>query len=114
MVNISAASDAKRPLSLTSLTPGLGVNMCEHNALSKTCWAAAQPYPIGDRGLRGDGFSGRFVRRSEIAATTAAGKLVFGIFAALAKFERELISERTTAGLAWPAPEAAKAGGRSS
>ena len=32
--------------------------------------------------------------------TTAAGKLVFGIFAALAEFERELISERTVAGLA--------------
>jgi DNA invertase Pin-like site-specific DNA recombinase len=32
--------------------------------------------------------------------TTAAGKLVFGIFAALAEIERELISERTTAGLA--------------
>ncbi|MDW7472139.1 recombinase family protein, partial [Klebsiella pneumoniae] len=31
--------------------------------------------------------------------TTAAGKLVFGIFAALAEFERELIAERTTAGL---------------
>jgi DNA invertase Pin-like site-specific DNA recombinase len=30
----------------------------------------------------------------------AAGKLVFGIFAALAEFERELISERTIAGLA--------------
>ena len=32
--------------------------------------------------------------------TTAAGKLVFGIFAALAEFERELIAERTIAGLA--------------
>ncbi|MDN0084940.1 recombinase family protein [Crenobacter sp. SG2305] len=30
---------------------------------------------------------------------TAAGKLVFGIFAALAEFERELIAERTIAGL---------------
>ena len=35
-----------------------------------------------------------------IDTTTPAGKLVFGIFAALAEFERELISERTTAGLA--------------
>lgn len=34
-----------------------------------------------------------------IDTTTAAGKLVFGIFAALAEFERELIAERTTAGL---------------
>ena len=30
----------------------------------------------------------------------ASGKLVFGIFAALAEFERELTSERTLAGLA--------------
>jgi DNA invertase Pin-like site-specific DNA recombinase len=34
-----------------------------------------------------------------IDTTTAAGKLVFGIFAALAEFERELIVERTRAGL---------------
>ncbi len=34
-----------------------------------------------------------------IDTTTAAGKLVFGIFAALAEFEPELIAERTTAGL---------------
>ena len=35
-----------------------------------------------------------------VDTTTAAGKLVFRIFAALAEFERELISERTVAGLA--------------
>ena len=43
-----------------------------------------------------------------IDTTTAAGKLVFGIFAALAEFERELIAERTMAGLA-----SARARGRS-
>ena len=37
---------------------------------------------------------------AHIDTTTAAGKMVFGIFAALAEFERELISERTRAGLA--------------
>ena len=35
-----------------------------------------------------------------IDTTTASGKLVFGIFTALTEFERELISERTLAGLA--------------
>jgi hypothetical protein len=34
-----------------------------------------------------------------IDTTTPTGKLVFGFFAALAKFERELIVERTKAGL---------------
>ena len=34
-----------------------------------------------------------------IDTTTPAGKLIFGIFAALAEFERELITERTRAGL---------------
>jgi DNA invertase Pin-like site-specific DNA recombinase len=43
-----------------------------------------------------------------IDTTTAAGKLVFGIFAALSEFERALIAERTQAGLA-----AARARGRS-
>jgi DNA invertase Pin-like site-specific DNA recombinase len=39
--------------------------------------------------------------------TAPGGKLVFGIFAALAEFERQLIIERTTAGMA-----AARARGR--
>jgi DNA invertase Pin-like site-specific DNA recombinase len=37
---------------------------------------------------------------ANIDTTTASGRLVFGIFAALAEFERELIRERTIAGLA--------------
>ncbi len=44
---------------------------------------------------------------AEIDTTTASGKLIFGIFASLAEFERELIRERTKAGL-----DAARARGR--
>jgi DNA invertase Pin-like site-specific DNA recombinase len=44
----------------------------------------------------------------KIATTSAAGKLVFHVFAALAEFERNLIRERTQAGLV-----AARARGRS-
>lgn len=46
-----------------------------------------------------------------IDTTTASGKLVFGIFAALAEFERELISEHTKAGLAPARPADARAAG---
>ena len=44
---------------------------------------------------------------AQIDTTTANGRLAFGIFAAFAEFERELIAERTRAGLA-----AARARGR--
>lgn len=54
---------------------------------------------IGFRVLTGHG--------AQIDTTTANGKLIFGIFASLAEFERELIAERTVAGL-----NAARARGR--
>lgn len=54
---------------------------------------------------RGVGF--KSLHDGAIDTTTASGELVFNIFAALAQFERELIRERTRAGL-----KAARARGR--
>jgi DNA invertase Pin-like site-specific DNA recombinase len=55
---------------------------------------------IHDLTTRGIGFKVLTGHGASIDTTTPSGKLVFGIFAALAEFERELISERTKAGLA--------------
>jgi DNA invertase Pin-like site-specific DNA recombinase len=57
--------------------------------------------------LRDQGIGFRSLRDGAIDTTTASGQLVFGIFSALAQFERELIRERTLAGL-----KAARARGR--
>ncbi len=62
---------------------------------------------VQDLADRGIGFKVLAGQGADIDTTTAGGKLIFGIFAALAEFERELIRERTRAGLA-----AARARGR--
>lgn len=59
---------------------------------------------LADRGI---GFRVLSGQGANIDTASAEGKLIFGIFAALAEFERELIVERTKAGLA-----AARARGR--
>ena len=56
---------------------------------------------------RGVGFRVLSGHGAAVDTTSASGRLVFGIFASLAEFERELIRERTVAGLA-----AARARGR--
>jgi DNA invertase Pin-like site-specific DNA recombinase len=56
---------------------------------------------------RGVGFKVLTGQGAQIDTTSSHGKLVFGMFASLAEFERELIIERTKAGL-----EAARARGR--
>jgi len=55
---------------------------------------------VEDLAARGVGFKVLTGQGADIDTTTAAGKLVFGIFAAMAEFERDLIRERTMAGLA--------------
>ena len=52
---------------------------------------------VGDLQKRGIGLK---VLTGDVDTTTATGRLVFGIFATLAEFERDLIHERTMAGLA--------------
>lgn len=54
---------------------------------------------IDDLSRRSIGFKVLTGHGANIDTTTPQGRLVFGIFAALAEFERDLISERTKAGL---------------
>ena len=62
---------------------------------------------VQDLSARGVGLRVLTGQGAQIDTTTAAGRLVFGIFAALAEFEGDLIRERTMAGL-----KAARARGR--
>lgn len=62
---------------------------------------------VHDLSEQGIGFKVLTGQGANIDTTTPSGKLIFGVFAALAEFERELIRERTLAGL-----EAARARGR--
>jgi DNA invertase Pin-like site-specific DNA recombinase len=55
---------------------------------------------VDDLKTRNIGFKVLAGQGAEIDTTTSQGKMVFGIFASLAEFERELIIERTKAGLA--------------
>ena len=53
---------------------------------------------VQDLSARGVGLRVLAGQGAQVDTTTATGRLVFGIFAALAEFERELIRERTLAG----------------
>jgi DNA invertase Pin-like site-specific DNA recombinase len=66
---------------------------------------------VHDLSARGIGFKVLTGHGATIDTSSPSGKLVFGIFAALAEFERELIIERTKAGLA-AARSRGRVGGR--
>jgi DNA invertase Pin-like site-specific DNA recombinase len=55
---------------------------------------------VRDLEARGVGFRVLAGQGAEIDTRTAGGRLIFGFFAALAEFERDLIRERVNAGLA--------------
>lgn len=55
---------------------------------------------VEDLADRGVGFKVLSGKGANIDTTTPTGKLMFGIMAAVAEFERDLIRERTSAGLA--------------
>ena len=90
---------------LKALQPGNTLVVCKLDRLGRdlkhlvTTVDELHKRDVGFKVLTGAG--------AQIDTTTANGRLCFGIFAALAEFERELIIERTRAGLA-----AARARGR--
>lgn len=66
------------------------------------------------QGLNGRGVGLKVLagQGAEIDTTTPAGRMVFGIFASLAEFERDLIRERTMAGLSSARARGRKGGRR--
>ena len=67
---------------------------------------------VHDLNKREIGFKVLTGQGAQIDTSTSQGKLVFGIFAALAEFERDLIVERTHAGLAAARARGRKGGAR--
>ncbi|BAF53121.1 recombinase family protein [Corynebacterium glutamicum] len=90
---------------LKALRPGDTLLVWKLDRLGRNLWHLVNI--VHDLTAREVGLKVLTGQGAAIDTTSAQGKLVFGIFAALAEFERELISERTKAGL-----ESARARGR--
>lgn len=98
--SISGARDSRPGLDacLAALAPGDTLVVWKLDRLGRDLRHLINT--VHDMTGRGVGLKVLTGHGAAIDTTTAAGKLVFGIFAALAEFERELIAERTIAGLA--------------
>ena len=105
--SISGARDCRPGLNacLAVLAPGDTLVIWKLDRLGRSLRHLVNT--VGELTARGIGLKVLTGEGSMIDTTTASGRLMFGIFAALAEFERELIAERTKAGIA-----AAKARGK--
>jgi DNA invertase Pin-like site-specific DNA recombinase len=95
--HISGTKDARPELSavLAALQAGDRLTVWKLDRLGRSMSHLVRT--IEDLGNRGVQFRSL---QDPIDTSTANGRLMFGIFAAMAQFERELIQERTLAGLA--------------
>jgi hypothetical protein len=92
---VSEICVAQPPLSLDQLRPGDTLVVWRLDRLGRSLRHLVDTITsLADRGV---GFRSL---QEAIDTTTPGGKLVFHVFAALAEFERDLIRERTSAGLA--------------
>lgn len=105
--SISGARDSRPGLDacLAVLAPGDTLVIWKLDRLGRSLRHLVNT--VGELTVRGIGLKVLTGEGAMIDTTTASGRLMFGIFAALAEFERELIIERTRAGIA-----AAKARGK--
>jgi DNA invertase Pin-like site-specific DNA recombinase len=103
----SGRSDARPGLAacLKALQPGNTLVLWKLDRLGRNLRHLVNT--VEDLRVRGVGLKVLTGAGAQIDTTTANGRLAFGIFAAFAEFERELIAERTQAGLV-----AARARGR--
>ena len=98
--DLASARDDKRPglkSCLKALQPGNTLVVWKLDRLGRDLKSLVNT--IDDLGNRGIGFKVLAGSGAEIDTSTANGKLFFGVFAALAEYERELVKERTMAGL---------------